>query len=163
MSISNSASGVSEALEFDDTVQLALDRFGGDGETLIIATADHETGGLVLSGAVDLNFLSGVTCTTEFMWGLIRKGLPIDEVMENCGIADLSPCERTLIQNCKQDGMGDVLADRAGVDWREGGCDGGGHTETPVEVYAHGPGADQYDGITDNTQIGQLLFSAVDP
>jgi hypothetical protein len=23
----------------------------------------------------------------------------------------------------------DVLADRAGVDWREGGCDGGDHTD----------------------------------
>jgi alkaline phosphatase len=158
---------VSELLEFDSVVQLALDRFGGDGETLIIATADHETGGLVFvdndDANLNLDFLSGVTCTTEFMWGLISKGLPIEEVMGNCGIENLDGDELDLIRTCKQDGMGDVLADRAGVDWENGGCDGGNHTLAEVEVYAHGPGAEEFDSITDNTHIGQLLFSAVGP
>ena len=69
---------VSELFEFDAVVQMALERFGGDGETLIIATADHETGGLVFKDDddqnLDMDFLSGVTCTVEFMWGLISKG-----------------------------------------------------------------------------------------
>jgi alkaline phosphatase len=158
---------VSELLEFDAVVQLALDFATADGDTLVIATADHETGGLVFVDNNDenlnLDFLSGITCTTEYMWGLISKGLPIEEVMENCGIDDLSASELALIEDCKQDGMGDVLADRAGVDWENGGCDGGDHTLAEVEVYANGPGSEQFDSVTDNTHIGQLLFSAVGP
>jgi alkaline phosphatase len=30
-----------------------------------------------------------------------------------------------------------------------------------VNVRAYGPGAEQYDGVTDNTHIGQALFRAV--
>ena len=41
---------LAETLEFNEAVQAVLDRFGGDGETLIVATNDHETGGLVLEG-----------------------------------------------------------------------------------------------------------------
>jgi alkaline phosphatase len=41
---------VNEMLDFDQAVGKALDFAAKDGETLIIVTADHETGGLALTG-----------------------------------------------------------------------------------------------------------------
>jgi alkaline phosphatase len=41
---------VKEMLDFDQTIGKALEFAANDGETLIIVTADHETGGLALAG-----------------------------------------------------------------------------------------------------------------
>lgn len=153
---------VAETLEFDACVQLALDFAEFDGNTLVVATADHETSALDSEG-VDLDFLSGITRTTEFMWGLIHKGkMPIADVMETyAGIEDLTASELWMIKDYGEGGMSDVLSARAGLVWGWSGSDGGDHTSTQVEVYAYGPGADQFDGFIDNTNICRLLFIAV--
>jgi alkaline phosphatase len=50
---------LSELLDFDEAVGVALDFAGQDGQTLVIVTADHETGGFtVLDGSVDSRMLS---------------------------------------------------------------------------------------------------------
>ena len=51
---------MTEALEeFDKTVKLALDYAEADGETLVVVTADHETGGIVQAMAGEYNFTQG--------------------------------------------------------------------------------------------------------
>jgi len=53
---------VDETLDFDKTVGVALDFAKNDGHTLVIVTADHETGGVTIVGGdsathmVKLNF-----------------------------------------------------------------------------------------------------------
>ena len=50
---------VAEMLDFDKTIGLALDFAEKDGETLVLVTADHETGGFTLSASEgDYNALS---------------------------------------------------------------------------------------------------------
>ena len=50
---------IAEMLDFDKTIGLALDFARKDGETLVLVTADHETGGFTLSAAEgDYNALS---------------------------------------------------------------------------------------------------------
>lgn len=44
---------IGEQLDFDKTIGVALDFAEANGETLVIVTADHETGGFTLSGAGD--------------------------------------------------------------------------------------------------------------
>ncbi len=39
---------ITETLDFDETVQVAMDFAAQDGETLVVVTADHETGGMVV-------------------------------------------------------------------------------------------------------------------
>ena len=51
----DAASHLREILEFDDTVGAMLEFARQDGETLVIATADHETGGLTLGRGNVLN------------------------------------------------------------------------------------------------------------
>lgn len=153
---------VAETLEFDECVQLALDFAESNGETLVVATADHETGALEL-GDVDKEFLDGISRTTEFMWGLIHnEKMPIEDVMETyAGITDLQPFEKQLIMDYGEGGMSDVLSARAGVTWGWSGSDNGDHTDREVQVYAYGPGADLFDGLWDNTHTGIALFIAV--
>ena len=158
---------------------MALNFAAADGNTLVVATADHETGGLVLvDGTYNVPFVSKVSCTGSFMWGLIKQGMMTDDdirmVMGGCGIKDLTMPELVKIHACGDQGSGrgisNVVSARAGVEWGSSGdlvatssCKGGTHSDALVEVYAFGPGAEQFDGIVDNTDIGQLLFSAVDP
>ena len=61
---------ISETLDFDKTLGVALDFAEQNGNTLVIVTADHETGGFTLSSAVekdgsgsDYNALSGTFST----------------------------------------------------------------------------------------------------
>lgn len=57
---SNEDDNMTEALEeFDRTVELALEYAKNDGETLVIVTADHETGGIVLNDDGTYSFTQG--------------------------------------------------------------------------------------------------------
>lgn len=54
---------VSELLDFDNTIGQVLDFAENDGNTLVIVTADHETGGLTLPGS---NNILGDSTATHF-------------------------------------------------------------------------------------------------
>ncbi len=57
---SNDDASMTEALEeFDKTIQLALEYAEKDGETLVVVTADHETGAIVLNADGTYSFTSG--------------------------------------------------------------------------------------------------------
>ena len=57
---SNDDASMTEALaEFDKTIQLALEYAAKDGETLVVVTADHETGAIVLNADGTYSFTSG--------------------------------------------------------------------------------------------------------
>lgn len=91
---------VDETLDFDKTVGVALDFAKADGHTLVIITADHETGGVTITGGdrethkVNLNF----------------------------SVKD--------------------------------------HTAVMIPVFAYGPGAEEFNGIYDNTDIFQKILTS---
>lgn len=90
---------VEEMLDFDHAIGKALDFAAADGNTLIIVTADHETGGLALTGRNIINYLvKGTFCTKN-------------------------------------------------------------HTGIMVPVYAYGPGAENFTGIMQNTDIFKKMFN----
>lgn len=90
----NSTEGVvAEMLDFDQAIRIALDFAEKDGNTLVIVTADHETGGMSITGG---DFKSG---TVEAVFGTEE------------------------------------------------------HTAVMVPVFASGPGAENFSGIYENTDI----------
>lgn len=91
---------LAEMLDFEKTVAAALEFAKNDGETLVIVTADHETGGLG-----------------------ILQGSSLDSL------------EMKFVST--------------------------GHTASMVPVFAFGPGAEQFTGIYDNTQIFFKLKKAM--
>lgn len=90
---------VNEMLDFDRAIGKALEFAAKDGETLIIVTADHETGGLALTGG-------------DMKTGMVK-----------------------------------------------GAFSTGNHTAVMVPVFAYGPGAENFAGIQENTDIPKKIMS----
>jgi len=89
---------VNEMLDFDRAIGKALEFASKDGETLIVVTADHETGGMALvKGNMDT--------------GMVKGAFPT-----------------------------------------------GDHTATMVPVFAYGPGAENFTGIMENTDIARRIM-----
>jgi alkaline phosphatase len=93
---------ISELIDFDELIGAVLDFAAEDGETLVVVTSDHETGGFTLSGAPYLT----------------NEGKIYDSYNK------LDPRFST-----------------------------GGHSATLIPVFAYGPGAAQFSGVYDNTDI----------
>ena len=84
---------VEDMLDFDQTIGKALEFAAKDGETLIVVTADHETGGMALTGG-------------NMSTGMVKADFPTTE-----------------------------------------------HSAVMVPVFAYGPGAEEFTGIMENTEV----------
>ncbi|MDH5397127.1 MAG: alkaline phosphatase [Cyclobacteriaceae bacterium] len=91
-----------EVLDFDQVIGIALDFAEKEGNTLVVVTADHETGGYSLTASSKTN-ADGTTSSNY---------------------AEIGPTFST-----------------------------GGHSATLIPVFAHGPGAESFSGIYENTDI----------
>ena len=90
---------VNEMLDFDRTIGKALEFASKDGETLIIVTADHETGGFALVGG-------------DMKTGMVKGAFSTGE-----------------------------------------------HTGVMVPIFAYGPGAENFTGIMENTDVAKKIMS----
>jgi len=90
---------VKEMLDFDQAIGKALEFAAKDGETLIIVTADHETGGLSLNGG-------------DMKTGMVKGAYTTSE-----------------------------------------------HTAVMVPVFSYGPGAENFTGIIENTEIAKRIMN----
>lgn len=93
---------VSELIDFDDAIGAALDYAEQDGNTLVIVTSDHETGGFTLASK--------------------------EKTLENgTSYSDYNELDMTFSTD--------------------------GHSATLIPVFAYGPGAEEFAGIYENTEI----------
>lgn len=90
---------IKEMLDFDQSIGKALEFAAKDGETLIIVTADHETGGFSLVGG-------------DMKTGMVK-----------------------------------------------GAFSTGDHTGVMVPVFAYGPGAENFTGVMENTDIAKKIMN----
>ena len=121
---------VRQILDFETAVNVAIDFYNKHPEeTLIIVTADHETGGAVLG--------QGRKWIPEnFRWDLLEA-----QWEETQGESTLSYEENK------------ALNDRAQIGWTTSN-----HTGAPVPVFAIGKGAERFQGRMDNSDIkGKIL------
>lgn len=88
---------VEEMLDFDRTIGEALKFAAKDGKTLVVITADHETGGMAITGG-------------DMAQGTVTAAFPT-----------------------------------------------GSHTAVMVPVFAYGPGAEEFIGIMDNTDVSNNM------
>jgi len=100
---------VDEMLDFEKTIEVALDFAEKDGNTLVVVTADHETGGVSLSAKRD----------------------------PQTGREDYAEIDLTYAT--------------------------AGHSATLIPVFAYGPGAEEFKGIYENTELFHKMVELTAP
>ena len=148
---------------------MALDFARANGETLVVSTSDHETGGLTLGRNVDGRAQYGwhpevierVRHSNEYLGRLLLQGTAWKEVLrEQVGVDDMTDAEEETIGAAytARDGqafslaLNEMVARRAALGWTSYG-----HTAVDVNLYAFGPGRERFIGHHDNTAVGVLL------
>lgn len=159
-----------EVLDFDAAIAVAYEFYKKHkDETLIIVTADHETGGLVLGyrGDYSLNLkaLSTQKVSVERMIEILQaeKETTWDRVeqlvKENIGVGirnkkateEKITVDHKLAKEIAYNAVYD-LNRNAALSWASGN-----HSGTFVPLFAIGKGAEEFNGIIDNTDIPKII------
>jgi len=154
------AGAVLATRELDAAIATATDFARERGRILVVVTADHETGGPVVTDGGKLGVLSGVRQSSEEMAGKLSKERDnVGEVLRlGAGIADVTAGEAEKIHTAENpsSAIAAVISARAGISWTTGG-----HTANRVRVFAFGPGAQQLSGDLDNTEIPKRIADSI--
>jgi alkaline phosphatase len=138
-------------------VAVALNFAKQRGRTLVVVTGDHETGGLMIKNPARVAILRKVKGSEEEIAAhLNEKRTNISKVMaEYAGITDLTPQEMESIEKSEEaaSAISVLLNERAGLEWTSGGS----HTDRPVRILTFGPGAKQFAGMMQNTDIPKRI------
>ena len=166
---------ISDLLAYDDAVKVALDFAKGDGQTLVIACADHSTGGMTIGAkeisksydkttfAALINPLKKAALTGEGVARLLgddRSAPGITQVMADYyGITDLTADEIIKIQKTDKAArlpgvIGHMLSSRSAIGWVYTG-----HTGEDVFLYSYGPG--KPTGLIENRAIAAVAAKAL--
>ncbi|MEM7261741.1 MAG: alkaline phosphatase [Planctomycetota bacterium] len=149
------AAMLGEMREFDDAVEVALRYQRRHPRTLVIVTADHETGGLCITYG-----LNG-TITDEDFLAMAAAECSVEEAIDR-GTLRLGPTNPEPLGVGRESFY--AIAYRAAnytalehsAKWNVS-FGSGNHSTTPVYVLAKGPGQGCFAGVQFNTRIGQTL------
>nr|WP_246628201.1 alkaline phosphatase [Paenibacillus oenotherae] len=155
---------IKEMLDFDAAVKVAMDFAKKDGNTSVVITADHETGGLSLSrdNIYELNIdqWGKQKHSSESIVNALKEAASIDDIKKivasNTAITDLSDEEAQQILDGdgssygREGGYNAVVSKRLLVGWA-----GHGHSAVDVGVWGYGPITSLLKGQIDNTRVAQ--------
>ena len=131
------ATTIFETLDFDQAIQLAYEFYKQHpDETLIVVTADHETGGVTLGNVKGYNFDLSELVNLRKANKAKKQGLNVDNYMSGSSV--------------------DSLSLRAKIGWTTSG-----HTGGAVPVFAVGCGSEMFAGRMDNTDIPKRICKAM--
>lgn len=157
-------STVQEVLDFDAAFKAAIDFAKKDGNTSVVVTADHETGGLSLSRdniyELNVDLWDKQKHSSETLVSALNEAKTIADVKkivaDNTWIKDLRDEEAQQILDGdgssykREGGYNAVISKRLLVGWS-----GHGHSAVDVGIWAYGPITDKVKGQVDNTQIAK--------
>ena len=162
----DAATMIHEVLDFNAAIEEAYEFYKKHkDETLIIVTADHETGGIVLGYTgqykLDLKVLESQKVSVDNLVAMLESlkattwGKVIEVVKENVGIEprgkhnadEAVEMTHDLAKEIAYNAIYD-LNRKALISWASGN-----HSGTFVPLFAIGEGADRFNGVIDNTDI----------
>lgn len=174
---------IHDQIAFEEAIKVAIDFARKDGETLVVITSDHATGGPALNGdgheyieATDgLRMLAGMKSSYSPMLAQIGKPATASKVREvveaRLGIK-LSQDESAMIaeavaenwrpgvsklERSVNSALGIVLGNHTRVQWTSNN-----HTSDHVLVTALGPGSEAFAGLTENIKMFDLMLAHKD-
>lgn len=162
---------MSEMEDFEKAYKAAIEFAKKDKHTLVVATADHSTGGYSIGANGIYNWfgapIRAAKRTPDFMAEEIAGGADTEATLKKYidfkseGQPELTPEE---IQSVKDAAVSKKASDidkaiekifdtRSNTGWTTGG-----HTGEDVPVYAFGPGKERFYGQIDNTDNAKNIF-----
>jgi len=158
-----------DILAFDAAVQEGLNFARLDGATLIVSTADHETGGMTLGRDSEYVWdpapILAATASFDGMMEAVMSGAdPVETIRVGVGVDELPEGAEETIRTALAAGevsmvsalMQELTSKRAGIGWTTGG-----HTAVDVGLYAFGPGSEHFARAMPNDAVGRALFTAL--
>ncbi|MCM3441334.1 alkaline phosphatase (plasmid) [Metabacillus halosaccharovorans] len=158
---------MSEMEDFEKAFAAAIEFAKKDKHTLVVATADHSTGGYSIGANGIYNWfgepIKAAKRTPDFMAQEIANGASVEETLKNYIDLDLTNEE---IQSVKDAGdnvtdidnaIEKIFDQRSNTGWTTGG-----HTGEDVPVYAFGPSSNRFAGQIENTDHAKIIFDILD-
>lgn len=147
---------LNELKMFDAAVGRALEFYRQHpAETLIVVSADHNTGGLTLSGKAAKNY-ADLTPEKLKITGNESAGEAVKKLAA-CGIVCTDAEKASLEQAVKKQkncvrAVRRIIDARSGISWKTTG-----HTADEVYLFAIGAGAEVFAGHQENSDVGSSL------
>lgn len=161
---------MSEMEDFEKAFNAAIEFAKKDKHTLVVATADHSTGGFSIGADGNYNWLTdtikAAKRTPSFMADEIANGADVEKTLKSYIDQELLPLTEVEIESVKTAGekasdinnaIKSIFDKRSYTGWTTGG-----HTGEDVPVYAFGPSKDRFAGLLDNTDHAQIIFNILD-
>ncbi|WP_368297402.1 alkaline phosphatase [Cytobacillus firmus] len=158
-------SAMSEMEDFEKAFKAAIEFAKKDKHTLVVATADHSTGGYSIGSDGNYNWFSepikAAKRTPDFMAQEIANGAGVEETLKEYIDLDLKEGEIQSVKKAAEtkkaadidNAIEEIFNQRSHTGWTTGG-----HTGEDVPVYAFGPASDRFAGQIENTDQAKLIF-----
>jgi alkaline phosphatase len=156
---------MSEMRDFEKAFEKVRDFAKENGETLVVVTADHSTGGFSIGSDGDYNWdpnvIDAAKRTPDFMAEEISNGASVEETLSQYVDLELTDEEISSVKEAAatkdkveiDNAIERIFDTRSGTGWTTDG-----HTGDDVPVYAFGPQKEKFAGMIDNTDQAQLIF-----
>ncbi len=160
----DAAAHLHDILAFDDAIKVATDYARLNGETLVISTSDHETGGMTLGRIVDgrsiydwkPEVLAGVSSSFGVISDRVSEADHPEQKLEELIGIDVTPgFADSLVAArgyAKSRLLSSVISTKAIVGWTTNG-----HSAVDVPMFAYGVGSGRFNGFHDNVEIAHIL------
>lgn len=159
------ATAMGEMDEFSNAIEMVEQFVREHPDTLMVITADHNTGGLSIGADNNYNWnpeiLRNISASTDTLaldaisgeqWQAdLARGLGFElneQEMAKLNIARMQGLETMAVA------IRHVIDKRTNTGWTTGG-----HTGVDVQVFAAGPASELFNGHQDNTDIANKIFS----
>jgi alkaline phosphatase len=161
-----------EVLAFDRVVCRVLTFARRNSQVLVVAAADHETGGLGLGRRVGREspyvlYPESLLVARASLWRMADSILagadPVAVAWRGTGVGTLTSGEQVVLRAAAAapDSLARdaILVALSGIESRRArvGWSTGGHTGVDVGLYAFGPGRERFAGLHENTDIARLI------
>jgi alkaline phosphatase len=164
---------MSDMNDFEKAFKAAIEFAKEDKHTLVVATADHSTGGFSMGANGVYNWypepIKAAKRTPDFMAQEIAKGAAVEDVLNQYSGLQLAPEEVQSVKDAavavngqidvtKVDNAIEKIYDNRSIS----GWTTGGHTGEDVAVLAYGPGKEEFAGLIDNTDQAKNIFKILE-
>jgi alkaline phosphatase len=165
-------SAMSEMEDFEKAFKAAIEFAKKDKHTLVIATADHSTGGYSIGADGIYNWfgapIKAAKRTPDFMAQEIANGADVEETLKKYIDLELTAEEIQSVKDAAEQGKTDndkgvkrvddaiehIFDNRSHTGWTTSA-----HTGEDVPVYAYGPGSERFVGQIENTDHAKIIFA----